>query len=163
VVGAFGLLAVTANMLSMIGMILLTGLVGRNAILLVDFTNTLRKRGLSRNKALLQAGPTRPILMTTSALVLAMLPIALKLGEGAEWRAPMAVTVIGGLLTSTLLTLVLIPAVYTIMDDLSGLLARSALRTHARELEAGAAARQCRASGPPTAEHVPAPGASSAD
>jgi HAE1 family hydrophobic/amphiphilic exporter-1 len=126
VVGAFGLLALTGNtlnMLSMIGMILLTGLVGKNAILLVDYTNTLRKRGLVRNEALLQAGPTRlrPILMTTSALVLAMSPIALKLGEGSEWRAPMAVTVIGGLLTSTLLTLVLIPAIYTIMDDFQGL------------------------------------------
>src|SRR5207237_915680 len=97
----------------------LTGLVGKNAILLVDYTNTLRQRGVPRNQALQQAGPTRlrPILMTTSALVLAMSPIALKLGEGSEWRAPMAVTVIGGLLTSTLLTLVLIPAVYTIMDD----------------------------------------------
>src|SRR5712691_6418263 len=130
VVGAFGLLAATGNtlnMLSMIGMILLTGLVGKNAILLVDYTNTLRKRGLGRNAALLQAGPTRlrPILMTTSALVLAMSPIALKLGEGSEWRAPMAVTVIGGLLTSTLLTLVLIPAVYTIMDDFTGLLDRA--------------------------------------
>jgi HAE1 family hydrophobic/amphiphilic exporter-1 len=130
VVGAFGLLAATGNtlnMLSMIGMILLTGLVGKNAILLVDYTNTLRKRGLRRNEALLKAGPTRlrPILMTTAALVLAMSPIALKLGEGSEWRAPMAVTVIGGLLTSTLLTLVLIPAVYTIMDDFTGVLARA--------------------------------------
>ena len=130
VVGAFGLLALTGNtlnMLSMIGMILLTGLVGKNAILLVDYTNTLRKRGLERNEALLAAGPTRlrPILMTTSALVLAMMPIALKLGEGSEWRAPMAVTVIGGLLTSTLLTLVLIPAVYTIMDDFTGALSRA--------------------------------------
>jgi HAE1 family hydrophobic/amphiphilic exporter-1 len=130
VVGAFGLLALTGNtlnMLSMIGMILLTGLVGKNAILLVDYTNTLRKRGFARNDALLEAGPTRlrPILMTTSALVLAMLPIALKLGEGSEWRAPMAVTVIGGLLTSTLLTLVLIPAVYTIIDDFTGSLSRA--------------------------------------
>src|SRR4029434_168587 len=77
VVGAFGLLAATGNtlnMMSMIGMILLAGLVGKNAILLVDYTNTLRKRGLGRNAALLQAGPTRlrPILMTTAALVLAM-------------------------------------------------------------------------------------------
>ena len=125
VVGAFGLLAAThntLNMMSLIGMILLTGLVGKNAILLVDYTNTLRKRGLSRNQALLEAGPTRlrPILMTTAALVLAMSPIAMGIGEGSEWRAPMAVTVIGGLLTSSLLTLVLIPAVYTIIDDLGG-------------------------------------------
>jgi HAE1 family hydrophobic/amphiphilic exporter-1 len=128
VVGAFGLLAVThntLNMMSMIGLILLMGLVGKNAILLVDYTNTLRKRGLQRNQALLQAGPTRlrPILMTTSALVLAMSPIALGLGEGSEWRSPMAVTVIGGLLTSSLLTLVLIPAVYTILDDFGGAVA----------------------------------------
>jgi HAE1 family hydrophobic/amphiphilic exporter-1 len=126
-VGAFGLLAVTGNtlnMMSMIGLMLLAGLVGKNAILLVDYTNTLRKRGLKRNDALAEAGPTRlrPILMTTSALVLAMLPIALAFGEGSEWRAPMAITVIGGLLTSTLLTLILIPAIYTIMDDMTGAL-----------------------------------------
>ena len=163
VVGAFGLLAITGNtlnMMSMIGMILLTGLVGKNAILLVDFTNTVRKRGLARNAALLQAGPTRlrPILMTTAALVLAMSPIALKLGEGSEWRAPMAVTVIGGLLTSTLLTLVLIPAIYTIMDDFQGLVAgapalvrravgwRPARRPHVAEPEL-----------PRTPERVPVP------
>ena len=100
-------------------MILLMGLVGKNAILLVDCTNTLRRQGVRRDAALLQAGPTRlrPILMTTAALVLAMLPVAMKVGEGSEWRAPMAVTVIGGLLTSTLLTLVFIPAVYTLVDD----------------------------------------------
>jgi HAE1 family hydrophobic/amphiphilic exporter-1 len=169
VVGAFGLLAITGNtlnMMSMIGMILLTGLVGKNAILLVDYTNTLRKRGLVRNEALLQAGPTRlrPILMTTSALVLAMSPIALKLGEGSEWRAPMAVTVIGGLLTSTLLTLVLIPAVYTIMDDFTGALSRApralvrwvswrpARRSHVAEPEE-----------PRTPERVPVPAGSGAD
>ena len=128
-VGAFGLLAATGNtlnMMSMIGMILLTGLVGKNAILLVDFTNTLRKRGLGRTQALLEAGPTRlrPILMTSAALILAMSPVALKLGEGSEWRAPMAVTVIGGLMASTLLTLLLIPAVYTMMDDFQGLVTR---------------------------------------
>jgi HAE1 family hydrophobic/amphiphilic exporter-1 len=133
VAGAIGLLAVTGNtinMLSLIGMILLAGLVGKNAILLVDYTNTLRKRGLARDAALQQAGPTRlrPILMTTAALVLAMMPAALKLGEGSEWRAPMAVTVIGGLLTSTLLTLVLIPAVYTILDDLRSATARLVAR-----------------------------------
>jgi len=169
VVGAFGLLALTGNtlnMLSMIGMILLTGLVGKNAILLVDFTNTLRKRGLGRNEALLQAGPTRlrPIIMTTSAIVLAMSPIALKLGEGSEWRAPMAVTVIGGLLTSTLLTLVLIPAVYTIMDDFTGAMSRlprfavrlvgwrPAKRSHVDEPEQ-----------PRTPERVPVPAGSGAD
>ena len=122
VVGAFGLLAITGNTLnimSMIGMILLSGLVGKNAILLVDYTNRLRRAGMPRNEALLLAGPTRlrPILMTTAALILAMMPLAMRLGEGSEWRAPTAVTVIGGLATSTLLTLVMIPAIYTIMDD----------------------------------------------
>jgi HAE1 family hydrophobic/amphiphilic exporter-1 len=129
IVGAFGALALTGhtlNIMSMIGLILLTGLVGKNAILLVDYTNTLRRRGVARDEALLQAGPARlrPILMTTAALVLAMLPVALQLGEGGEFRSPMAVTVIGGLLTSTLLTLVLIPAVYTLADDAQRSVAR---------------------------------------
>jgi HAE1 family hydrophobic/amphiphilic exporter-1 len=123
VVGAFGLLALTGNtlnLMSMVGMIMLTGLVGKNAILLIDFTNHLRRQGLSRDAALQQAGPTRlrPILMTSAALILAMLPLAARLGDGGEWRAPMAVTVIGGLLTSTFLTLLVIPSVYTIFDDL---------------------------------------------
>ncbi|HEX8966740.1 MAG TPA: efflux RND transporter permease subunit, partial [Chloroflexota bacterium] len=169
VVGAFGLLALTGNtlnMLSMIGMILLTGLVGKNAILLVDYTNTLRKRGLARNEALLQAGPTRlrPILMTTSALVLAMSPIALKLGEGSEWRAPMAVTVIGGLLTSTLLTLVLIPAIYTIMDDFTGMLSRAPrLVVRAVSRRRAAPSHVPEAEEPRTPERVPVPLGSGAD
>jgi len=122
-VGAFGLLALTGNtlnMVSMIGMILLAGLVGKNAILLIDVVNTRRRQGLTRDEALLLAAPTRlrPIIMTTATIVLAMLPVAAKLGEGGELRAPMAVAVIGGLLTSTLLTLVLVPAVYTLLDDL---------------------------------------------
>jgi HAE1 family hydrophobic/amphiphilic exporter-1 len=129
VVGAIGGLWAThntLNMMSMIGLIMLTGLVGKNAILLVDYTNTLRKRGMARNEALLEAGPVRlrPILMTTASMVAAMLPSALRLGEGSELRAPMAVVVIGGLLTSTLLTLVFIPAVYTIVDDVQNLFGR---------------------------------------
>jgi HAE1 family hydrophobic/amphiphilic exporter-1 len=111
--------------MSMIGMILLTGLVGKNAILMVDYTNHLRRQGLDRLSALLHAGPTRlrPILMTSTALILAMLPLAARLGNGGEWRAPLATTVIGGLLTSTLLTLLVIPSVYTIVDDAQQLLA----------------------------------------
>jgi HAE1 family hydrophobic/amphiphilic exporter-1 len=129
VVGAIGALWLTGNtlnMMSMIGMIMLTGLVGKNAILLVDFTNTLRRRGLERNAALMEAGPTRlrPILMTTASMVVAMAPVAARIGEGSELRAPMAVVVIGGLISSTLLTLVLIPAVYTIVDDAQGLFGR---------------------------------------
>jgi len=122
-VGAIGALAIThdtLNIMSLVGMIMLTGLVGKNAILLVDYTNTLRKRGYARREALLEAAPIRlrPILMTTTAMVFAMLPLALRSGEGAATRAPLAVVVIGGLLTSTLLTLVVVPAGYTVMDDL---------------------------------------------
>ena len=122
-IGAFGGLYLTGNTLnifSMIGMIMLMGLVSKNAILLVDFTNTLRSRGLARTEALLQAGRTRlrPILMTTLTMVFAMIPLALKMESGAESRAPMAVVVIGGVISSTLLTLVLVPTMYTYLDDL---------------------------------------------
>lgn len=122
-IGAFGLLMITGeriNIFSLIGVIMLMGLVTKNAILLVDYTITLRHRGMERNEALLKAGPVRlrPILMTTAAMVFGMLPTALKIGEGAESRAPMAIAVIGGLITSTLLTLVVIPVVYTLVDDL---------------------------------------------
>jgi hydrophobic/amphiphilic exporter-1 (mainly G- bacteria), HAE1 family len=128
-VGAFlGLLVVgdTINIFSLIGMIMLVGLVAKNAILLVDYTNTLRRRGLSRRDALLEAGPVRlrPILMTTMTMIFAMIPLALKLGSGAETRSPMAVVVLGGIITSTLLTLVLVPCAYTYLDDLQNLLLR---------------------------------------
>lgn len=129
IVGAIlGLLVTgkTLSIVSMIGIIMLMGLVTKNAILLVDFTNTLRARGEERREAILQAGPTRlrPILMTTTAMVAGMLPVALGIGRGAEFRAPMAVAVIGGLLFSTLLTLVVIPVVYTFIDDLSRFVGR---------------------------------------
>jgi HAE1 family hydrophobic/amphiphilic exporter-1 len=122
-IGAMGLLLITGERIqifSLIGVIMLMGLVTKNAILLVDYTITLRRRGLSREEALMKAGPVRlrPIVMTTAAMVFGMLPTALKLGEGAESRAPMAIAVIGGLITSTLLTLVVIPVVYTLVDDL---------------------------------------------
>ncbi|HUS65142.1 MAG TPA: efflux RND transporter permease subunit [Kofleriaceae bacterium] len=120
VVGAFGGLFVTGmtlSIFSMIGVIMLMGLVVKNAILLVDYTNTVRARGVTVREALLEAGPVRlrPILMTTAAMVFGMLPVALALGEGGEVRAPMAVTVIGGLLTSMLLTLVVVPVVYSLL------------------------------------------------
>lgn len=122
-IGAMGLLFLTGErvqIFSLIGVIMLMGLVTKNAILLVDYTITLRKRGMSREEALLKAGPVRlrPIIMTTAAMVFGMLPTALKIGEGSESRAPMAIAVIGGLITSTLLTLVVIPVVYTLVDDL---------------------------------------------
>ncbi|MCJ7495233.1 MAG: efflux RND transporter permease subunit, partial [Deltaproteobacteria bacterium] len=112
----------TINMMSLIGLIMLMGLVTKNAILLVDFTKTLRSRGINRKEALITAGRTRlrPILMTTLAMIFGMLPLALALGQGAEMRAPMARAVIGGLITSTLLTLLVVPVVYTVLDDIGG-------------------------------------------
>jgi HAE1 family hydrophobic/amphiphilic exporter-1 len=123
VVGAFGFLYLSGMRLSifaMIGIIMLMGLVTKNAILLVDFANQAREQGLSAKDALVQAGVLRlrPILMTTVAMVFGMLPVALALGEGGEARAPMAVCVIGGLITSTLLTLVVVPVVYTLFDGM---------------------------------------------
>lgn len=110
----------TMSIVSMIGIIMLMGLVTKNAILLIDYTNTLRSRGKERNEAILEAGPTRlrPILMTTLAMIFGMLPTALKLGRGSEFRAPMAIAVIGGLIVSTLLTLVVVPTLYSVFDDL---------------------------------------------
>ncbi len=108
------------GMISVIGIIFLLGLVNKNAILLVDYVNQLRERGIDRHEAILHAGSVRlrPILMTTAATILGMLPIALGLGAGAELRAPMAIVIIGGLLSSTLLSLVVIPVAYTVLDDL---------------------------------------------
>ncbi|MDQ5985311.1 MAG: AcrB/AcrD/AcrF family protein [Syntrophus sp. SKADARSKE-3] len=121
-VGAFGGLMLTGktiSIFSMIGLVLLMGLVKKNAILLVDYTNTLRERGMSRREAILEAGPVRlrPILMTTFAMILGMMPVAFGIGEGAETRSPMGVAVIGGLLTSLLLTLVVVPAAYDLFDE----------------------------------------------
>ncbi|MCG8402621.1 MAG: efflux RND transporter permease subunit, partial [Firmicutes bacterium] len=105
-----------------IGVILLGGIVVKNAIVLVDYINILRRRGMERDEAILQAGPTRlrPILMTALTAILAMLPMALGLGEGAESQAPMATVVVGGLLFSTLVTLVFVPVIYVILDNLGG-------------------------------------------
>jgi hydrophobic/amphiphilic exporter-1 (mainly G- bacteria), HAE1 family len=121
-VGAFGALLLfgkTLNIFSFIGLILLMGLVKKNAILLVDYTNVLRERGMSRKDALLEAGPVRlrPILMTTFAMILGMMPIAIGIGEGAETRSPMALATIGGLLTSLFLTLVVVPVAYDLFDE----------------------------------------------
>ena len=122
-VGALVGLAVTGNTLnvfSMIGMIMLMGLVAKNAILLVDYTNRLRRRGVERSEAIRQAGLTRlrPILMTTTTMVLGMTPLALRIGQGSELRSSMGVVLIGGLISSLLLTLVLVPVVYTLSEDL---------------------------------------------
>jgi HAE1 family hydrophobic/amphiphilic exporter-1 len=103
-----------------IGVILLAGIVVRNAIVLVDYINVLRRRGMERDEAILKAGPTRlrPILMTALTAILAMFPMALGIGAGAEGQAPLATVVVGGLAFSTVITLVLVPVIYTIMDDI---------------------------------------------
>lgn len=136
-IGALLALMLTGNALSivaMIGFIMLVGLVTKNAILLVDYTNTLRGRGLSRTDAILEAGPTRlrPILMTTFAMIGGMAPTALALGRGGEFRAPLAIAVVGGLILSTMLTLLVVPCIYTYFDDLSRLISRVIFR---RKLE----------------------------
>lgn len=122
-VGAFaGLLATgqSLNIFSFIAMIMLMGLVAKNAILLVDFANTLLKNGSDRRSALIQAGKTRirPILMTTATMIISMLPLALDRGVGAADRVPVAVVLICGMLSSTLLTLIVVPVLFTYLDDL---------------------------------------------
>ena len=121
-IGMAGMLLLTGdtvNMMSLIGLIMLMGLVTKNAILLVDFTKVLRSRGMDRTEALITAGRTRlrPIMMTTLAMIFGMLPLALALGAGAEMRAPMARAVVGGLITSTFLTLLVVPVMYSFLDD----------------------------------------------
>ncbi|MEK7682352.1 MAG: efflux RND transporter permease subunit [Chloroflexota bacterium] len=137
-VGAFtGLLVTgnTLNMFSMIGLIFLMGLVAKNAILLVDYTNTLRGRGVAQREAILEAGATRlrPILMTSFTLVFAMIPLAMKLEAGAESRSPLAVVIIGGVLSSMFLTLVVVPVVYALLEDLSGLVKNKSRQRVQRE------------------------------
>lgn len=124
IIGALGFLFLTANtinIMSLIGMLMLIGLVVKNSILLVDYTNILRREGMEIKAAVLQAGPVRlrPILMTAVSTIAGVLPIALGLGAGSESRAPMAIAVAGGMTSSTLLTLLVVPVVYTLIDDLT--------------------------------------------
>jgi hydrophobic/amphiphilic exporter-1 (mainly G- bacteria), HAE1 family len=116
----------TLNMFSIIGVIMLMGLVTKNAILLVDFANRARDAGSTREQALLDAAKVRlrPILMTTLAMVFGMVPLAFALTEGSEQRAPMGQAVIGGVITSSLLTLVVVPVVYLYLDSMGAWLAR---------------------------------------
>ncbi len=130
IVGMAGMLKLTGdtvNIMSLIGLIMLMGLVTKNAILMVDYAKVLQKRdGLPRRQAVIEAGRTRlrPIVMTTLAMIFGMLPLFFALGSGAEGRAPMARAVIGGLLTSSLLTLLVVPVVYTVVDDFAAWLKR---------------------------------------
>ena len=122
IVGAMLALLVTQSdfgMISLIGLIFLLGLLDKNAILLMDYANQLRKSGLSPREAILETGVVRlrPILMTTTSTILGMTPIALGFGTGAELRQPMAVAIIGGLITSSLLSLIVVPVLYSLLED----------------------------------------------
>ncbi len=137
----------TLNIMSLIGVILLMGIVAKNAILLIDFAIWARERGTPLREALIDAGRIRlrPIIMTTLALIAGMIPVAIGSGEGADFRAPLGRAVIGGTITSTLLTLLVIPTVYEILDEMrSWLLAKFGRRI-----------------APPHGEPVPAEGARS--
>jgi len=130
IIGAvLGLLITQSDvgMISLIGVIFLFGIVNKNAILIVDYTNQLKRSGLSQREALLTSAPRRlrPILMTTLSTILGMLPLALGWGVGAELRQPMAVAIIGGLTTSTILSLIVVPVLYSLVDDVEMFLIRS--------------------------------------
>ena len=125
IVGAMLALLVTQSdfgMISLIGLIFLLGLLDKNAILLLDYINQLRTAGIERSEAILQTGVLRlrPIIMTTSSTILGMLPIALGWGAGAELRQPMAVGIVGGLITSSLLSLIVVPVLFTLLEDQAG-------------------------------------------
>jgi HAE1 family hydrophobic/amphiphilic exporter-1 len=127
------------SMFSVIGVVMLMGLVTKNAILLVDFAIRAREEGMERNQALLMAAKVRlrPILMTTLAMVFGMIPLAFALTEGSEQRAPMGQAVIGGVITSSLLTLVVVPVMYGYMDDLAQWLRQKAGFAPARQSSQG--------------------------
>lgn len=123
IIGALLALAITGktlNIISLIGIIMLDGLASKNGTLLIDYANTLMDRGMTLREALLESGTTRlrPILMTSLTTIIGMMPLALSMGEGSEIKSGMAVTLVGGMITSTVLTPILLPVVYTLMDDL---------------------------------------------
>jgi HAE1 family hydrophobic/amphiphilic exporter-1 len=122
----FFALGKTLNIMALIGIIMLAGIAVNNSIILVDRINQLIREGLTRREAILQAGQQRirPIIMTSLTTVLALLPLTFGFGESASLRSPMALAVIGGLVTSTLLTLVVIPCVYDILDRIKTLFVR---------------------------------------
>lgn len=138
-VGALILLAITRNslnMFSMIGLIMLDGLAAKNGTLLIDYTNTLMEtKGLSLKEALYEAGSTRlkPIYMTSVAMIFGMLPTAIAIGDGAEIKASMAIVIIGGIISSTLLSPILIPVAYTLLDDMKRFLVRKLFRRKVKE------------------------------
>ena len=132
-IGAFAAIALMGSALDLMGQIaflMLMGIVMKNGILLVDYTNTLRSRGRSLREAVLEAGPIRmrPVLMTAGSTICGMLPVALGTGDGSEWRSPMGMIAIGGLATSTFLTLLVVPVAYTLIDDAQSLVVRALRR-----------------------------------
>jgi HAE1 family hydrophobic/amphiphilic exporter-1 len=120
VAALFFIIGLPLSVMAFIGIIILAGIAVNDGIILVDFVNILRRRGMKRREALLAAGQARlrPILMTSSTTILALLPLSLGFGEGAELRAPLAYAIIGGLFTSTILTLVVLPVAYDLIDRL---------------------------------------------
>ena len=129
IIGALGALAVTGKaigIISFIGLIMLDGLISKNGTLLIDYTHTLMRRGMPLRQALVEAGITRlrPILMTSVTMIVGMMPLALSLGASSEIRSGMAVVLIGGLVTSTILTPILLPVVYTMIEDMRSSRAR---------------------------------------
>ena len=138
-------LSIPISVVVFLGMIMLAGIVVNNAIVLVDYVNQLRRRGMEKEEALVTAGRVRlrPILMTTATTVLGLLPMALGLGDGAELRTPMAITVIAGLISSTVLTLIVVPSIYSLLDRIAPVTADDELaadvtaRTERRPGEAG--------------------------
>jgi hydrophobic/amphiphilic exporter-1 (mainly G- bacteria), HAE1 family len=139
IVGAIGAMTLTGSnftLFALLGVTLLVGLVGKNAVLLVDYTDSLRKQGSSRTDALLQAGPLRlrPILLTTLSVMVSLAPVATGFEAGSELLRAAAIVLIGGLITSTLLTLVFVPAMYTVFDDIEAAFIR-ALRRFAKPRE----------------------------
>jgi multidrug efflux pump subunit AcrB len=133
----------TVNLMSLIGVILLMGIVAKNAILLIDFAKWSEKSGKSREDAIVEAGGVRlrPILMTTLAIVAGMLPVAIGFGEGADFRAPLGRAVIGGVITSTLLTLLVIPTFYDVLANARDNLFARLRRKAPAELLGGAGER----------------------
>jgi hydrophobic/amphiphilic exporter-1 (mainly G- bacteria), HAE1 family len=141
--GAFAALRLSGLSLSIfaqIGLVALMGLAMKNGILLVDYANQRREAGLSARDAILEAGPVRlrPVLMTTVATIAGMIPVALAKSDGAEFRQPMGVLVIGGLVSSTLLTMVVVPVAYVLVEDAGRLVARAASWVRARASRAAA-------------------------
>ena len=127
--------AMNDNLFSKIGIILLVGLVTKNSILLVEFANQERERGANALDAMMQAGVVRlrPILMTAFSTIAGILPIAIGFGAGAESRRPMGIAVVGGMMTSTFLTLLIIPVVYTVFSDVAARFSRKPKPTSGRQ------------------------------